>query len=408
VRKILLLLFGFLSIAKLADACTTFIVSGKYTSDGRPLLFKQRDTDNLENALAYFRDGKYSYCGIVNSNKDASRMVWGGYNTAGFAIINSAAYNNNVGDSSKEKDQEGVVMKKALMQCRTVDDFELLLKTLPKPLGVDANFGVIDAAGNGAYFETGNYTYRKVDVNDPMVAPHGFLIRTNYSYGGPLEEGYGFIRYNTANDALMGMSAEGDFSVERVLKDVSRSLSHSLTKTNLWNAVPKSANGADFRFFIDYIARYSTSSAMLVVGLKNGESPDRMMMWTVLGFPFTTVAIPTWNAGGDSYPNFMKPQLDSVAPICSVGLQMKSKCYPYKRREGGSYVNLAAIINQDNSGFLQRILPIESEVVRRAGLVSASSDAEFKRQVVIFNQWVEGFVADKYTEQFHLDLKSRP
>jgi hypothetical protein len=87
---------------------------------------------------------------------------------------------------------------------------------------------------------------------------------------------------------------------------------------------------------------------------------------------------------------------------------MKSKCYPYKRREGGSYVNLAAIINQDNSGFLQRILPIENEVVRRAGLVSASSDAEFKRQVVIFNQWVEGFVADKYTEQFHLDLKSKP
>lgn len=408
MRKISLLLLGFLFIVKLADACTTFIVSGKYTSNGRPILFKQRDSDNLENALAYFRDGKYNYCGVVNSNKDASRMVWGGYNAAGFAIINSAAYNNNVGDSSKEKDQEGVVMKKALMQCRTVDDFELLLRTLPKPLGVDANFGVIDADGNGAYFETGNYTYRKVDVNDPMTAPHGFLIRTNYSYGGPLDEGYGFIRYNTANNALMEMSAEGDFNVERILKDVSRSLSHSLTKTNLWNAMPKSANDADFRFFIDYIARCSTSSAMLVVGLKKGENPNRTMMWTVLGFPFTTVAIPTWNAGGDSYPNFMKPQKDNVAPICSVGLQMKSKCYPYKRREGSSYINLAAVINQDNSGFLQRILLVEKEVVRRAALVDVSSDGEFKHQVAVFNQWVEDFVAEKYTELFRLDLKSKP
>ena len=32
-------------------ACTTFLISGKSTADGKPILFKNRDTDNPNNAL---------------------------------------------------------------------------------------------------------------------------------------------------------------------------------------------------------------------------------------------------------------------------------------------------------------------------------------------------------------------
>ena len=46
------------------QACTTAIVSGKYTADGRPLLFKQRDTPQLENKLVAFQDGKYRTDGL--------------------------------------------------------------------------------------------------------------------------------------------------------------------------------------------------------------------------------------------------------------------------------------------------------------------------------------------------------
>ena len=70
------------------EACTTAIVSGKYTADGRPLLYKHRDTGSLQNKLMHFTDGKYSYVGIVNSTDNVGKEVWGGYNSAGFAIMN--------------------------------------------------------------------------------------------------------------------------------------------------------------------------------------------------------------------------------------------------------------------------------------------------------------------------------
>ena len=73
-------------------SCTTFLMSGKYTPDGRPLLYKNRDTGTLDNALAYFTDGKYDYIGLVDSKESWKREVWGGFNSAGFAIMNSAAY----------------------------------------------------------------------------------------------------------------------------------------------------------------------------------------------------------------------------------------------------------------------------------------------------------------------------
>jgi hypothetical protein len=37
-----------------------FTSSGKYTPDGRPVLYKHRDTGTPHNALVYFTDGKYS------------------------------------------------------------------------------------------------------------------------------------------------------------------------------------------------------------------------------------------------------------------------------------------------------------------------------------------------------------
>ena len=161
----LLLIMMLLSVtSKQSFSCTTFIMSGKYTLDGKPLLFKNRDTDEMQNSLVFFNDGKYKYIGLVDGNTDWDKMVWGGYNEAGFAIMNSAAYNNNIGDTTKFKDQEGIIMKLALQTCKTLADFEKLLTSLPRPMGLDANFGVIDAFGGAAFYETGNYRFVKFDA----------------------------------------------------------------------------------------------------------------------------------------------------------------------------------------------------------------------------------------------------
>ena len=78
-----------------SQACTTAIVSGKFTKNGRPLIFKHRDTGTLQNRIMYFEDGKYNYMGVVNSNDVKGKEVWMGTNSAGFCIMNSASYNLN-------------------------------------------------------------------------------------------------------------------------------------------------------------------------------------------------------------------------------------------------------------------------------------------------------------------------
>lgn len=151
--SISLLLSLMLFATENSEGCTTFIINGRYTPDGRPVLYKHRDTGTLDNALVFFTDGKYSYIGLVNATEKCDSMVWGGYNSAGFAIMNSVAYNKNIGDTTSMDSQEGIIMKLALQNCATVDDFEKLLTELPKPLGVDTNFGVIDSQGGAAYLK---------------------------------------------------------------------------------------------------------------------------------------------------------------------------------------------------------------------------------------------------------------
>ena len=153
-------------------ACTSVIVSGKATKDGRPLIFKNRDTSTLHNMTIVVQGQVYRYIGLVNAEDTAPVNVWGGHNEAGFGIINTAAYNLN-GDGG-DTDGDGILIRKALELCATLEDFERLLDTVKKPREVNSNFAVLDAKGGCAYYETGNYDYVKFDVNDPNVAPDGF------------------------------------------------------------------------------------------------------------------------------------------------------------------------------------------------------------------------------------------
>ena len=174
-----------------ALACTSAIVSGKLTANGRPLLWKNRDTNDQNNRIKRIPagEGTYEFVGLFDARDVRDTAVWMGYNEKGFAIMNTASYNINADNvPEKNMDKEGVVMKKALEVCASVDDFEQLLKSWPQPRGVEANFGVIDAQGHGAYFETGNYTLVKYDLSEE---PSGILIRTNYSYSGRKDEGAG-------------------------------------------------------------------------------------------------------------------------------------------------------------------------------------------------------------------------
>ena len=67
LRIFLSLIFIFVISINDLFSCTTAVVSGKYTEDGRPILWKHRDSDFNNNKLMYFTDGKYDYIGLINS-----------------------------------------------------------------------------------------------------------------------------------------------------------------------------------------------------------------------------------------------------------------------------------------------------------------------------------------------------
>lgn len=361
VVSVIMLLSGMTEVL----ACTTAVVSGKSTPDGRPLLYKQRDTGDLHNIIEFCYDGKFGYAGLVNSN-DPTHAVWGGYNTAGFAIINSASYNLNADDPSDTKDKEGIVMKMALQQCATVEDFGRLLDSLPKPLGVEANFGVIDAKGGAAYFETGNSRYTRFDANDPKTAPGGYIIRTNFSVSGNREKDKGVCRYLEEERLFAAASATHSIACDFFLHTVSRCLTHGLTHTNLYDMMPQHGNEPVFVPFRDYIPRYITSATVLVQGIKSGEPTSLTTMWTIAGSPLTSVAIPVWMHPDGYFPPILLPDKKGFAPLCTWALNLKKKLFPMEEGEGNDYLNLSALINREQTGILQKNLKVEQEILLRS------------------------------------------
>ena len=157
------------------DACTSVIISGKYTADGRPIMWKHRDTSNENNKLVYITSGRYTYIAMVNTGEKESTEAWMGMNIKGFCIMNTASYNLNTGEDDNGKYGEGEIMARALALCETLEDFERLIRSLDKPTGLESNFGVIDAYGGAAYYEVGDNSITKIDVNDKSVAPLGFV-----------------------------------------------------------------------------------------------------------------------------------------------------------------------------------------------------------------------------------------
>lgn len=400
------LLFVLLVFSIRILGCTTFIISGNVTKDGKPILFKHRDTGNPNNALRYFSDGKYSFTATVTADETKNEMVWSGFNSQGFAIMNSAAYTNNIGDTTKIVDMEGVLMKKALAECRTLEDFEMLLNNMIKPLGVDANFGVIDAYGGAAYYETGNFKWVKIDVNDKKVAPHGFLIRTNHSFSGKIEEGFGFIRYQTAYNELTNLALQNNLTPEALFNATSRNLKHSRTGIDLRKiALNKDLTSENF-FFIDFIPRFSTASVSMVVGAKNPESINETKMWTIMGFPLSCVVYPVFLSDEGIIPELLALNSDEKSTLCSASLKLKESLFPITIGSGDNYINLANLYNNNESGILQKIERMDKLIFKRVNEFLNSTHEKYlsNEKLLRLYEEINKIIKNGFKEDFNIEL----
>lgn len=347
-------------MASVVWACTTAVISGKATPDGRAMIWKLRDTESFENAMRYFTDGKYAYLGLVNAKDTKGENVWGGSNCLGFAIMNSASYNVNENDTTSLKDQEGVFMKLALQICASLEDFEILLDTCPQPRGLAAHFGVIDAQGGAAFYEVNNHTWTKFDAN---TTPEGYVLRTNYSATGTPDVGYGFIRRQTAEKLFAQASEKGQLNYQTVLQDFSRCFYHPVFNIDYRQKYESGNYETDFISSDDMITRHGSASNILIQGVKKGESPDMNTVWVQVGFPETSVSMPLWVRGGENIPAISQYDASMKnSPLNQYAMDWKNEAYPIGRSDGYHYLKMTTLVNPQKTGYLQRIEWLEEGI----------------------------------------------
>ena len=384
-------------------ACTSVIVSGRVTKDGRPMIFKHRDSGNVHNMMLVVQGRKYRYLGLVNAGDTLPKDVWGGYNEAGFGIVNTAAYNLN--GNGGDTDGDGILIRKALELCATLEDFERLMDTVKKPRDVNSNFAVLDAKGGCAYYETGNYKYVKFDVNDPAVAPDGYLMRTNFGTTGNHKLDQGVERYQAITEFMAEACKEGHLEHDYLITHISRYLKHGVTQLDMYDMMPETETDTCYVSFHDYIARYSTASVVLVQGVRPDESPLNTISWTIMGWPLTTIAMPLALLPSGKLPALVTDDGTDHSRLCEMGLQLKSRVFTLKKGNNTAfYGNLAPLINKKGTGILQQLLLIEEDVMRQGEeAVAALRKAKDSKAMEAYYDWVDVFITEQYKSKFGVE-----
>ena len=343
-----------------AGACTTAVVAGAGSADGRPILWKNRDADDHQNQVVYCSDGKYPYIGVVNKADAAGMAIWAGINSQGLAIMNSASYNLEGAENSVA---EGNVMKLALQSCATVADFQALLET--SNMGgrdVAANFGVIDAKGGAAYFETDKKSYKRFNADDPAIAPKGYLIRTNFSESGKPGEGAGFVRFKRASELVEEAVKLKGLDAQSLLKQIARDVANARIGSYPMN--PRKKNSPAFAYTADSICRYDTASCAVFTGVKPGEDAALSTLWVIVGQPVTGVAIPLWVAAG-SVPKEVSVSPDP-SPMTAAFDTVREYFYPETKGDLKKYVDADAL-SDPKKGLLPPLLVQEESNFKKAG-----------------------------------------
>lgn len=341
-------------------ACTSAIVGADANPSGRPMLWKNRDTSNIDNKVEYVagRNGEHSYVGLFNADDRKLEQAWMGMNDSGFAIMNTASYNlKDDKVPAKMMDKEGYLMAKALKTCVTVDDFARFLDSYPRPMGVEANFGVIDAHGNGAFFETNNHSFIRHDLKD---APGHVLVRTNYSHSGRKDEGYGFVREANACHLLEPYIKDRNVTPELLTENLSRTFWHDMKKRDY-------SEGPD-RWVIDqdFIPRYKSTATVVIEGcrpLAEGEPVDskeiagQYIMWTGLGYPPCSEIVPVW-----CRPDGVDARLRGTgdkgrSSMCDMVKERRSEVFPIKKGNGDKYIDMRKLYNEEGTGYVQILVP---------------------------------------------------
>lgn len=341
------------------EQCTSAVIGPAASASGRPMLWKNRDTDNLSNKVIFVREAPHSYLALVDADDASGRRAFAGVNTEGFAIMNTVAYNLPAPKGSELKDLEDTVMADALRTCRTVGDFEAYLKANLGPgLGCQTNFGVLDASGAAALFEVYNRGFEKFDV---AATAEKYFVNSNWARSGRPGKGAGYLRFERASE-LFRKLPPGGITPQEILRRMARDTGHVLLRNPDPAGMKLLPAEPAWILTKDCINKSYTSCAVVLVGKDPKDPASRAVMWILPGEPVTTVALPLWVEAGAVPEAFWKGK---DAPLWAESLRIKKRIRPFPESEKQEYLDLAGLDNREGTGFLPRLLAAEDGIFAR-------------------------------------------
>lgn len=165
-----------------AAACTAAVVAAKASKEGGTILWKNRESNSYRTSVRYCTSEKYAYTAVAPTHKPELGVLCG-VNEVGFGIVNTATRNLPSNDK-QGTGSRAPFMRDALINCCTVEEFELFVRNYERGAKFTTNVGVGDASGAAAFFEIWGDGYRRYDV-DKME--RGYDVRSSFSFAGDMK-----------------------------------------------------------------------------------------------------------------------------------------------------------------------------------------------------------------------------
>jgi len=331
------------------EECTIGVACGTSTQDGRPMIWKTRDYNAEPNNVVHYNNSMdYSFIYVAGAGSSGVRM---GINEHGVAIANSSS--GDLPDGSDTGLLNGGLIKEGLGGCLTVEEFQDLLdNTNISGRRTNGNFVIIDSTGAAALFEVGEKIYWRYDASDYAS---GYILRTNFAINGGGSSG--IERFNRTTKLIGDFYSGDSLNHKSILRYQMRDFSDNTSQPY---SVPfDGIVGAAPHGYIDTeksICRNSSVSAVVISGILPGEYPELSTMWTFLGQPATTVALPYWpvdfppqESGGEYHSD-----------LCNVSLQIKDQIFDYS--SDASFINTYKLLNGNGGGLWSNTFPFEDNV----------------------------------------------
>lgn len=299
--------------AAVALACTSAIVAPSRTADGDIYLWKNRDSSWHDTCVKWFPGGKYSYTALVRSRSQQLEHMYAGINSAGLGV--ATTHSSNMPKDEIEvpnyKPLGANILVKLLCECKSVDEVDQLIGKWQRRKALTSNILVIDAQGNGAYFEVLADRHVRYDVNRRS---EGFDVRSNFSWAGKAKHGPSEHRYWDAMEMLR--RHKGKISVQD-LHAMGRSY-WSFEKGNIL-----SLDKAEDDNWV--IPRRSNAAGVVIV---SGQYP-RMVI--TIGHATVGMPVPVWEKQKNNLPKCLMAGGDMHA----LGREYVRKAFEEEKSEDG-------------------------------------------------------------------------